>query len=131
MKSAHNVAHQHSEHELSPDDFEPEPMAGEEPRSQLVAGRRSNLGLYALALLLSGAAAGLGAYAWQLMNEKAQLKSDVARLEQVRDETQARVAQLVQQNGEQEARSLQADSEREQLRWRSLRLLPPDLENAR
>jgi chemotaxis protein MotB len=116
MKSAHNVAHQQSEHELSPDEFSLEPTPQEPPESELRAVRRSNRGLYVLAMLLSGAAAGLGIYAWQLVNEKEQLKSDVTRLVQVRDETQAQVAKLVQQNGEQEARSVQADSEREQLR---------------
>ena len=134
MKSAHNVARnvapsvahdvatkaapsaQHqSEHELSPDDFVHEPPLGHEPESEF-RPRRSNVGLYVLAMLLSGAAAGLGIYAWQLVNEKEQLKSDVAKLEQVRDETQARVAQLVQQNDENQARSAQSDAEREQLR---------------
>ena len=114
MKSAHDVAHQQSEHELSPDDLMPLQQAA--PESELRPARRSNLGLYGLAMLLSGAAGGLGIYAWQLVNEKEQLKSDVAKLEQVRDEKQARVTQLVQQKGEQEARSAQADAEREQLR---------------
>jgi chemotaxis protein MotB len=116
MNSAHNVAQKQSEHELSPDDFELDPERHEQPESELRAARRSSLGLYVLALLLSGAAAGLGIYAWLLVNEKDQLKSDVLELEQVRDETQARVALLVQQTGEQEARSAQADTEREQLR---------------
>jgi chemotaxis protein MotB len=114
MKSAHNVAQREAEHELSPDDFQPMDQA--QPESELRAARRSSLGLYVLAALLSGAAAGLGIYAWLLVNEKDQLKSDVLELEQVRDETQARVALLVQQTGEQEARSAQADTEREQLR---------------
>ena len=134
MKSAHNVAQkvpfdgahdvatkaargaqQQSEHELSPDDFVHEPPLGHEPESEF-RPRRSNVGLYVLAMLLSGAAAGLGIYAWQLVSEKEQLKSDVAKLEQVRDETQARVAQLVQQNDESQARSVQSDADREQLR---------------
>jgi chemotaxis protein MotB len=116
MKSAHNVAPQQSEHELLPDDFEPESSAPQEPGSELRRTQRSNLGLYILAMVLSGAAAGLGIYAWQLVKEKEQLRSDVASLEQVRDETRARVEQLVQQSGEQQARSAQSDVEREQLR---------------
>jgi hypothetical protein len=68
MKSAHNVAHQQSEHELSPDDFEIEPMQ-EPPESDLRTARRSNRALYVLAMLLSGDAAGLGIYAWVLVNE--------------------------------------------------------------
>ena len=128
MKSAYNraqsvphdarqsVAEEQSEHELSPDDFVPEPPLGHDPESEFRTARRSNLGLFVLAMLLSGAAAGLGIYAWQLVNEKEQLKSDVAKLEQVRDETQARVAQLVQQSDADKARSAQSDTEREQLR---------------
>ena len=116
MKSAHKVAQQQSEHELSPDDFEPEQLEHEQPESELRTARRSNLGLYVLATLLSGAAGGLGIYAWQLLSEKEQLKSDVAQLTVARDETQARVAQLVQQNDEREARTVLADAEREQLR---------------
>jgi chemotaxis protein MotB len=116
MNSAHNVAQKQSEHELSPDDFELDPERHEQPESELRAARRSSLGLYVLALLLSGAAAGLGIYAWQLVNEKETLLDNVSKLEQVRDEASARVAQLVQQTGEQEIRSVQADTEREQLR---------------
>jgi chemotaxis protein MotB len=115
MKSTHNVAQREAEHELSPDDFELEPMQ-QQPESELRTARRSSLGLYVLAALLSSTAAGLGIYAWQLVNEKDQLKSDVLELEQVRDETQARVALLVQQTGEQEVRSAQADTERAELR---------------
>jgi chemotaxis protein MotB len=129
MKSAHNSArhpsndavtqqqaeHEH-EHELSPDDFVHDSPHGLAPESELRTARRSNLGLYGLAMLLTGAAAGLGIYAWQLVNEKEQLRSDVAKLEQVRDQTEARVAQLVQQNDESQARSALADAEREQLR---------------
>ena len=113
--AAHDVAQQPSEHELSQDDFVHEPPLVHEPESEF-RPRRSNLGLYVLSMLLSGAAAGLGIYAWQLVNEKDQLKSDVAKLEHVRDETQARVAQLVAQNDESQARSVQSDAEREQLR---------------
>jgi chemotaxis protein MotB len=105
MKSAQNVAYEEVEPELAE---EPEP----EPRSR----RRSSAGLFVVAMLLSGVAAGLGVYAWQLVNEKRQLKDDVAKLEQVRDEAQVRVAQLVEQNGQEQARAAQADSEREQLR---------------
>jgi chemotaxis protein MotB len=105
MKSAQNVAYE---------ELEPELLEGTEaePRSR----RRSGVGLFVLAMLLSGVAAGLGIYAWQLVNEKQQLKTDVAKLEQVRDEAQVRVAQLVEQSGQEQARMAQADSEREQLR---------------
>lgn len=105
MKSAQNVAYEELEPELLEE-------ADAEPRSR----PRSAVGLFVLAMLLSGAAAGLGIYAWQLVNEKRQLKNDVAKLEQVRDEAQVRVAQLVEQNGKEQARTAQADSEREQLR---------------
>src|SRR5690349_12559249 len=116
MRSAHNVAPPESEHELSPDDFELDSASPERAESELRRTRRSNLGLYVFAMVLSGAAAGLGIYAWHLVNEKEQLRSDVAKLVQVRDETQARVAQLVQESGEQQARTAQSDAEREQLR---------------
>jgi chemotaxis protein MotB len=103
MKTAQNVAYE--ELELL-----------DEPEPETRALRRRGVGLFVLAMLLSGIAAGLGIYAWQLVSEKQQLKSDVAKLEQVRDEAQGRVAQLVQQNGQEQARSAQADVEREQLR---------------
>lgn len=103
MKSAQNVSYE---------EIEPEPMDDVEPRSR----PRSSAGLFVLAMLLSGVAAGLGVYAWLLVNEKQQLQDDVAKLEQVRDEAEVRVAQLVEQNGEAQARTAQADSEREQLR---------------
>jgi chemotaxis protein MotB len=105
MKSAQNVSYEEIEPELMEE-------AGAEPRSR----PRSTVGLFVLAMLLSGAAAGLGIYAWTLVSEKRQLKSDVAKLEQVRDEAQVRVAQLVEQNGQEQARTAQADGEREQLR---------------
>ncbi len=105
MKSAQNVSYEEIEPELVDE-------AGAEPRSR----PRSTVGLFVLAMLLSGVAAGLGIYAWTLVSEKRQLKSDVAKLEQVRDEAQVRVAQLVEQNGQEQARTAQADGEREQLR---------------
>jgi chemotaxis protein MotB len=105
MKSAQNVSYEEIEPELVEE-------ADTEPRAR----RRSAVGLFVLAMLLSGVAAGLGIYAWTLVSEKRQLKSDVAKLEQVRDEAQVRVAQLVEQNGQEQARTAQADSEREQLR---------------
>jgi chemotaxis protein MotB len=105
MKSATNAAYEEIEPELV-----------EEAEAESRPRRRSSAGLFVIAMLLSGAAAGLGVYAWQLVNEKRQLKSDVAKLEQVRDEAQVRVAQLVEQNGQEQARAAQADSEREQLR---------------
>jgi chemotaxis protein MotB len=105
MKSAQSVAYEEIEPELVEE-------AEAEPRSR----RRSTVGLFVLAMLLSGVATGLGIYAWTLVSEKRQLKSDVAKLEQVRDEAQVRVAQLVEQNGQEQARTAQADGEREQLR---------------
>ncbi len=95
---------------------EVEPAPREEPESGRRALGRSGAGLFVLAMLLSGIAAGLGVYAWQLVNEKQQLKNDVAKLEQVRDETQGRVARLEQQSLEEQARVAQQSSEQEQLR---------------
>lgn len=105
MKTAQNISYE----EIEPEPVE-EALAASRPRP------RSAVGLFVLAMLLSGVAAGLGIYAWTLVSEKRQLKSDVAKLEQVRDEAQVRVAQLVEQNGQEQARSAQVDSEREQLR---------------
>ena len=105
MKTAQNSSYE---------EIEPEP--GEDTESGPRALGRSGAGLFVLAMLLCGLAAGLGVYAWQLVNEKQQLKSDVAKLEQVRDETAGRVAQLVQQNLEEQARVAQQGTERDQLR---------------
>jgi chemotaxis protein MotB len=104
VKTARNVEYEELEPELL-----------HEPQSGAQAQRRSGVGLFVLAMLLCGVAAGLGVYAWRLVNETEQLKSDVAKLQQVRDETQVRVAQLIEQNGQEQARSAQANSEREQL----------------
>lgn len=104
MKTAQNVAYE---------EIEPEFLDVPEPRSH--SRPRSSAGLFVLAMLLSGVAAGLGVYAWQLVSEKQQLKEDVAKLEQVRDEAQGRVALLVEQNDQQQARSAEADKERERL----------------
>ena len=98
MKTAQNVAYE---------EIEPEFLDVPEPRSR--SRPRSSAGLFVLAMLLSGVAAGLGVYAWQLVNEKQQLKEDVAKLEQVRDEAPGRVALLVEQNDQQQARSAEAD----------------------
>lgn len=114
MKSAHDVAHEPPE--LSPEDLELEAEPLAPPGSELRPSRRSGLGLYVLAVLLCGAAAGFGVYAWRLVNEKAQLESDVTQLEQVRDQTRARVAELVRESGEHAATSARAEVEREQLR---------------
>jgi len=99
---------------------QPEPPPDEflqlEPESDLQPLRRSNVGVYVFAILLSLAAVGLGAYAWQLLSETEKLKGDVAGLEQVRQETQARVALLLQKNGEQEKQKQETQSERDQLK---------------
>jgi chemotaxis protein MotB len=99
---------------------QPEPPTDEflqlEPESDLQPLRRSNVGVYVFAILLSLAAVGLGAYAWQLLRETEKLKGDVAGLEQVRQETQARVALLLQKNGEQEKQKQETQSERDQLK---------------
>ena len=87
-----------------------------EPESDLQPLRRSNVGVYVFAILLSIAAVGLGAYAWQLLSETEKLKGDVAGLEQVRQETQQRVALLIQKNSEQEKRGQETTSERDQLK---------------
>ena len=87
-----------------------------EPDDEPRPSRRSNVGVYVFAILLSLAAVGLGAYAWQLVSETEKLKGDVAGLEQVRQETQRRVALLTQKNGEQEKRSQETTSERDQLK---------------
>jgi Tfp pilus assembly protein PilO len=72
--------------------------------------------LYVFAILLSIAAVGVGGYAWQLLSETEKLKSDVAGLEQVKNETQARVALLVQQSGEQQKQAAATTSERDELK---------------
>jgi chemotaxis protein MotB len=99
---------------------QPEPPPDEflqlEPENDLPPLRRSNVGVYVLAALLSIAAVGLGAYSWQLLNQTQRLEGDVAGLEQVRQETQQRVALLIQKNGEQEQRSQQTTGERDQLK---------------
>jgi chemotaxis protein MotB len=87
-----------------------------EPESDQRPLRRSSVGIYVFAVLLSVAAVGIGAYAWQLLNETEKLKGDVAGLEQVRQETQQRVAQLIEKNGEQEKLAALTTSERDQLR---------------
>jgi chemotaxis protein MotB len=87
-----------------------------EPESDQQPLRRSNVGVYVFAILLSIAAVGLGAYAWQLLSETEKLKGDVAGLEQVRQETQQRVAVLLQKNSEQEKRGQETSSERDQLK---------------
>jgi chemotaxis protein MotB len=87
-----------------------------EPENDITPRSRSNAGLYILAVLLSGAALGLGGYAWQLWSETEKLKTDVAGLEQVKQEAQQRVAQLVQENGEQKKTSEQTAGERDELK---------------
>lgn len=104
-------ARAHSQPDPPPDEF-----LQLEPDSDLRPLRRSNVGVYVFAIVLSVAAVGLGAYAWQLLSETEKLKGDVAGLEQVRQETQQRVAQLEKKSGEQQQLSEQTTSERDQLK---------------
>jgi len=90
-------------------------QADPEPESDLRPRRRPGAGVFVLSILLSGVAIGLGGYAWQLLNQKQKLESDVAGLVQVKQAAEQRVAQLVQENGQEQARSSQATSERDQL----------------
>lgn len=87
-----------------------------DPENDVQPRSRSNAGVYILAVLLSVAAVGLGGYAWQLWNEAEKLKTDVAGLEQVKNEAQQRVAQLVQENGDQKKSSEQTAGERDELK---------------
>ena len=100
---------------LSYEDIEPEEPPPGEPNSRRQPRRRGGAGVYVFALLLSGAAVGLGVYAWRLLNETQKLKSDVAGLTESRDQAQQRVAKLVEENGQEQARSAHATSERDQL----------------
>jgi chemotaxis protein MotB len=104
-------AHARSQSNPPPDEF-----LQLEPESDLRPLRRSSVGIYVFAVLLSVAAVGIGAYAWRLLSETERLKGDVAGLEQVRQETQQRVAQLIEKSGEQEKLAAATSSERDQLR---------------
>jgi chemotaxis protein MotB len=104
---------------------QPQPEPEQEPRflsvppdpdSDLRPLRRSSVGLYVFAILLSIAAVGIGGYAWQLLNETEKLKSDVAGLEQVKSQTEQRVAQLVRQSGEQQKLAAETSTERDELK---------------
>ena len=96
---------------------QPEPDLLElEPENDVTPRSRSNAGLYILAVLLSVTAVGLAGYAWQLWNETEKLKTDVAGLEQGKNEAEQRVAQLVQENGEQKKTSEQTAGERDELK---------------
>ncbi len=100
-----------------PSHRQPEPDLLElEPENDVTPRSRSNAGVYILAVLLSVTAVGLGGYAWQLWNETEKLKTDVAGLEQVKNEAEQRVAQLVQENGEQKKTSEQTAGERDELK---------------
>jgi chemotaxis protein MotB len=107
MKPAQQVQYEELDAELL--QVEPEPESDLRPR------RRRGAGVFVLSILLSGVALGLGGYAWQLLNQKQKLESDVAGLQQVKQAAEQRVAQLVQENGQEQARSSQASSERDQL----------------
>src|SRR5690242_5021560 len=99
---------------------QPQPEPEQEPRflsvppdpdSALRPLRRSSVGLYGFAILLSIAAVGIGGYAWQLLNETEKLKGDVACLEQVKSQSEQRVAQMEQQIGEQLKRAAETSTE--------------------
>ncbi|HVZ31487.1 MAG TPA: OmpA family protein [Polyangiaceae bacterium] len=94
----------------------PEEFLQLEPESDLRPLRRSSVGLYVLISLLGMAAVGIGAYAWQLSHETEKLKGDVARLEQVREETQQQLTLLLEKSGQEEKRASETSSERDQLR---------------
>jgi chemotaxis protein MotB len=104
-----------SAEDLSYEEIDPEEPAPRQPDSRLRPRRRGGAGVYVFAVLLSGAAVGLGVYAWRLLNQTQQLKSDVAGLTQSRDEAQRRVAKLVEEHGQEQARSAHATGERDQL----------------
>jgi chemotaxis protein MotB len=94
--------------ELEPDQLSPD--------NDVMPRSRSNAGVYILAVLLSVAAVGLGGYAWQLWGETEKLKTDVAGLEQVKNEAQQRVAQLVKESGDQKKSSELTAGERDELK---------------
>jgi chemotaxis protein MotB len=106
MKPAQNLAYDELEPELLEDD--PAPKLGWTERPLIV--------MYGAAILLSAIAVALGTYAWQLISEKRELKSQVAGLEHVGAESRERVAQLVEQNAAEQVRSAQAGGERDELR---------------
>src|SRR5262245_39624347 len=95
--------------------IDPEESPPERRDSRLRPRRRGGAGVYVFAVLLTGAAVGLGAYAWRLLNETQKLKSDVAGLTESRDQAQQRVAKLVEENSQEQARSAQATTQRDQL----------------
>lgn len=96
---------------------QPEPdLLDLEPENDVAPRSRSNAGLYILAVLLSVTAVGLGGYAWQLWSETEKLKTDVAGLEQGKNDAEQRVAQLEQENGEQKKTSEQTAGERDELK---------------
>lgn len=106
MKHAENISY-------APIEPDPDP---EDARSEQRKRRRSGPGIYVVSVLLSGAAIALGAYAWQLLEQREKLESDVAGLVRVRDQAEQRVAQLVAEHGQEQARSIQATTERDELR---------------
>jgi chemotaxis protein MotB len=104
-----------SAEDLSYEEIDPEDSLTRQPDSRRRPRRRGGAGVYVFAVLLSGAAVGLGVYAWRLLNETQKLKSDVAGLTESRDDAQRRVAKLVEENGQEQTRSAQATTERDQL----------------
>src|SRR5262245_42323473 len=115
MKSSQEVSYE----EIEPDELETEEKLPS-PDRNLRARRRGGAGAgwYAFAIALSGAAAGLGYFSWQLLHEKKRLAGEVAALtqargeaQQSRDDAQQRIAQLSAENGQEQARSALAASE--------------------
>ena len=86
-----------------------------EPESDVRDRRRAGVAVFAIAGVLCLVAVGLSGYAWQLLKQKEKLQSDVAGLEQSRDEAQKRVATLVEENGQEQTRSQKATTERDEL----------------
>jgi chemotaxis protein MotB len=119
MKSSQEISYEEIEPELDTEEKLQTPDSNMRARPPRGAGA----GWYAFAIVLSGAAAALGYFSWQLLNEKKRLSADVAALAQARGEAQQgreeahrRIAQLLAENGQEQARSAQATSERDQLR---------------
>jgi flagellar motor protein MotB len=119
MKSSQEISYEEIEPELDTEEKLAPPDSDLRARPRRGAGA----GWYAFTIVLSGAAAALGYFSWQLLNDKKRLASEVALMAQARGEAQQgredaqlRIVQLVGENGQEQARSAQAVNERDQLR---------------